>query len=92
MGSLSFTKTSFVISPPTAECSGQFLSQFPKCEKEIMGFTLFDLFVSSEGVEPKSVGPIIDEDIENPELENPLVWYTKPESRLFVVSVLVLIV
>ena len=56
-----------------------------------MGFTLFDLFVSSEGVEPKSVGPIIEEDTirKNPEWENPLVWYTKPESRLFVVSVLV---
>ena len=34
-----------------------------------MGFTLFDFFVFCEGVEPKSVGPIIDEDTigKNPE-------------------------
>ena len=36
-----------------------------------MGFTLFDFFVFCEGVEPKSVGPIIDEDTigKNPEWE-----------------------
>ena len=47
-----------------------------------MGFTLFDFFVFCEGVEPKSVGPIIDEDTigKNPEWENPLVWYTKPRN------------